>query len=145
LAAGEGNVAAGYQALLDATGSPNIAIGPIAGKKLTTGSDNIYIAYPGAVESGTIRIGTAASQNAVFLAGIGGKTIGGPTMAVVVNEKGRLGVAPAPLAPQTQARPSPGSVAGWRNSKPPSSGFGRRLEQAAKRGVAFTVWTRPVP
>jgi hypothetical protein len=104
LAAGEGNVAAGYQALLNATGSPNIAIGPIAGKKLTTGSDNIYIANPGAVESGTIRIGTAASQNAVFLAGIWGKTIGGPTMAAVVNEKGRLGVAPAPLAPQTQAR-----------------------------------------
>jgi hypothetical protein len=76
LAAGEGNVAAGYQALLNATGSPNIAIGPIAGKKLTTGSDNIYIANPGAVESGTIRIGTAASQNAVFLAGIWGKTIG---------------------------------------------------------------------
>jgi hypothetical protein len=94
---------AGFAGISRNTGA-RIAIGPIAGKKLTTGSDNIYIANPGAVESGTIRIGTAASQNAVFLAGIWGKTIGGPTMAAVVNEKGRLGVAPAPLAPQTQAR-----------------------------------------
>ena len=94
----------GLPALLNATGSPNARSARWPGKNLTTGSDNIYIANPGAVESGTIRIGTAASQNAVFLAGIWGKTIGGPTMAAVVNEKGRLGVAPAPLAPQTQAR-----------------------------------------
>jgi hypothetical protein len=98
--AGHDNVAAGFQALFNATASRNVAIGSNAGVNLTTGGRNIDIANPGvAGESGTIRIGTAANQSAAFLAGVWNKTISGPTKAVVVNAKGRLGTAPAPAAP----------------------------------------------
>jgi hypothetical protein len=105
---GHDNTASGYHALLhNTTGDSNIALGSSAGGNLTTGSNNIDIASPGvAGESGTIRIGTAARQNAAYLAGVFGRTIGGPTKAVVVNKNGRLGTKPAPAAPlrdQTQA------------------------------------------
>ena len=79
---------------------PNVALGSGAGQNLTTGSHSIDIASPGvAAESGTIRIGIAANQNAAYLAGVWKKTIGGPTKTVVVNKNGRLGTAPAPAAP----------------------------------------------
>jgi hypothetical protein len=103
---GNYNVASGYQALRNSTGNQNIGLGPNAGINLTTGSRNIDIANPGAAgESGTIRIGSAANQDAAFIAGVSGKTLSGPTKAVVVNAKGRLGTAPAPAAPlNSQAR-----------------------------------------
>ena len=93
------NTAIGFDALLNSTGAANLALGSGAGKKLTTGSNNVDIANHGvAGESGTIRIGTAA-QTRTFLAGVAGKTIAGPTQAVVVDSAGRLGTAPAPAAP----------------------------------------------
>jgi hypothetical protein len=98
---GHDNVSAGHQALFNnTTGSSNIALGPNAGANLTAGSNNVDIANPGvAGESGKIRIGTEATQQAAYLAGVWGTTIAAPTKAVVMNASGRLGTAPAPAAP----------------------------------------------
>jgi hypothetical protein len=101
---GHDNVADGFNALLNATGSRHVALGSGAGQNLTTGSNDIDIASPGAAgESGTIRIGTATQARA-FLQGVYGKTIGGPTQGVVVNSAGRLGTAPAPAAPALKSQ-----------------------------------------
>jgi len=97
---GHDNSAYGHLALSNATGSRNVALGSGAGQNLTSGSNNVDIASPGvAGESGKIRIGTAANQTAVYLAGVWNKTISGPTKALVVNSAGRLGTAPKPAAP----------------------------------------------
>ena len=95
----------GYQALHDATGSRNVALGPNAGINLTFGSRNVDIANPGvAGESGTIRIGTDANQDAAFLAGVWNTTAPGPTKPVVVNSKGgQLATATGP-SPAAQPR-----------------------------------------
>ena len=86
------NVAAGFQALYSNTsGSNNIALGAEAGYHLTTGSNNVDIANEGSAgESGTIRIGTAATQTKVFIAGIEGSKVTGS--AVYVTSSGQLGV-----------------------------------------------------
>jgi len=90
---GSNNAALGQNALVsNTTGSSNVAIGSHAGFNLTTGSNNIDIGNPGiATEAGIIRIGTVGTQTATFIAGISVSAIGGT--AVVVNNKGRLGVA----------------------------------------------------
>jgi Chaperone of endosialidase len=79
------NTAHGFRALHhNTTGSFNITLGNLAGNNLTTGSNNIDIGNVGvAGESATIRIGTAGTQTATFVAGISG---------VVVNAIGNLGV-----------------------------------------------------
>jgi hypothetical protein len=69
-------------------------LGNLAGQNLTTGSNNIDIGNSGVTgEAGKIRIGTAATQNATFVAGISGVAVTGA--AVVVNSSGQLGVAPS--------------------------------------------------
>jgi hypothetical protein len=89
---------------------PNLALGSNAGAKLTTGSDNLDIANAGVVgESGTIRIGSESNQDEAFLAGVYGKTTGGPTQAVVVNNSGRLETAPA----RPRRRPSGAKTKLW--------------------------------
>ena len=105
---GHGNTATGFLALLsntssdntadgqnalrrNTTGSNNIALGSNAGFNLTRGSNNIDIFDRGvAGEANTIRIGTAGTQNATFIAGISGATV--PTgVAVIVDASGHLG------------------------------------------------------
>jgi hypothetical protein len=68
---GCGNTAAGDGALADhCTGDGNIAVGYNAGASLISGNNNIYIGNNGvASESGIIRIGTAGTQTATYLAG----------------------------------------------------------------------------
>src|SRR6266566_1382794 len=90
---GSNNAALGQNALVsNTTGSSNVAIGSHAGFNLTTGSNNIDIGNPGiATEAGIIRIGTVGTQTATFIAGVSVSAIAGG--AVVVNNKGRLGVA----------------------------------------------------
>jgi hypothetical protein len=68
------NTAHGFRALHhNTTGSFNITLGNLAGNNLTTGSNNIDIGNVGvAGESATIRIGTAGTQTATFVAGISG-------------------------------------------------------------------------
>ena len=96
---GARNVAIGNSALLKSTGSGNIALGSSAGQDLATGSDNVYIANRGVDgDSGQIRIGTAASQNATFIAGISGKSVTANARQVLVSPSGKLGTAPAGAA-----------------------------------------------
>src|SRR5262249_11709687 len=75
----------------DTTGSVNIALGPGAGKNLTTGNRNIDIGNDGvADEEATIRIGTDVEQTRTFIAGIAGKT-SADGVAVLVSADGKLG------------------------------------------------------
>ena len=92
---GSNNTADGLQALLNnTTGNNNIAVGDSAGINLTTGSNNIDIGNSGvAAEAGTIRIGTAGSQTAAFIAGIRETPIAaGGALAVGISVDGQLGV-----------------------------------------------------
>ena len=88
---GFNNIAIGVQALINLTaGSGNIAIGNAAGENLT-GSDNIDIAAAGVGgELNTIRIGTAETHQATYIAGISGVTVAGG-VGVVVDSSGHLG------------------------------------------------------
>ena len=92
--AGEDNVAIGHLAgssLANTTGSNNIALGASAGGALTTGKNNIDIGNSGvAGESNKIRIGTAGTQEATFIAGITGVTVPGG-VGVIVGSDGKLG------------------------------------------------------
>jgi hypothetical protein len=91
-----GNTAIGYDALLnDLTGTNNIAVGQLAGLNLTGGeSDNIEIGNQGVNgESGTIRIGTLATQTKFFAAGIAGVQTGNnDAVPVLIDSAGQLGV-----------------------------------------------------
>jgi hypothetical protein len=90
---GNSNTAIGHSALLNNTsGSSNIAMGDSAGANLTTGSDNIDIGNVGvAGEANAIRIGTAGTQTATFIAGISGATVA-RGVPVVIDADGHLGV-----------------------------------------------------
>jgi hypothetical protein len=89
---GQQNTASGQNALHNNTsGSSNIALGYQAGMNLTTGSNNIDIGALGAAgEARRIRIGTAGTQNATFIAGIRGVTV--PSgVGVIVGSNNQLG------------------------------------------------------
>jgi len=90
---GNNNTAAGNAALeFNTTGSGNIALGNFAGVNLTTGDNNIDIGNGGvAGETGMIRIGTAGSQTATFIAGIRESPIAAG-IAVGITVDGQLGV-----------------------------------------------------
>ena len=89
---GGSNTAEGYQALRNSTtGSNNIALGKGAGSNLTTGSNNIEIGSAGvAAEANTIRLGTAGTQQATYIAGISGTTVAGG-VGVIIDTNGHLG------------------------------------------------------
>jgi Chaperone of endosialidase len=88
---GVANTATGDLALFsNTTGSGNIALGINAGRNLTTGSNNIDIGNVGAsADLNTIRVGTAGTQTATFIAGINGTAVAGNS--VVVDGNGQLG------------------------------------------------------
>lgn len=87
---GNNNTAAGFGALqANAAGSNNIALGYEAGYYVT-GSNNIDIGSTGnAADSGDIRIGTAGTHKATYVAGIATSKITGS--AVYVTAAGKLG------------------------------------------------------
>jgi hypothetical protein len=88
---GSNNTAVGTYALETNSGSANIAVGYGAGGNLTTGKNNIDIDNPGvAGESGTIRIGSSASQTKTFISGIAATAVTGS--AVFVSTSGQLGI-----------------------------------------------------
>jgi trimeric autotransporter adhesin len=93
---GNNNTASGYDALYNnATGSSNIALGFLAGSNLTTGDNNIDIGNPGvAAESGAIRIGTAGTHTAMFVAGVRETPIAAG-VSVGISPGGQLGVRPS--------------------------------------------------
>ena len=90
---GNNNTGTGFNALFNnTTGNTNIAVGDSAGSALTTGNNNIDIGNAGvAGEAGIIRLGTAGTQTATFIAGIRGVPIAGG-MAIGVDPNGQLGV-----------------------------------------------------
>ena len=89
---GSTNTASGINALYsNTTGNNNIAEGFRAGLNLTTGSNNIDIGNVGlAGDTNTIRIGTASTQGATYIAGIYGTSVSGS--AVMISSTGQLGV-----------------------------------------------------
>ena len=93
LGIGNNNVFVGNNAGLNlADGFTNIIVGYNSGLSLTTGDDNIYIGNPGvATETGTIRIGTPATQVAAFIQGIFGTAVQGTGIEVFVDANGQLG------------------------------------------------------
>jgi hypothetical protein len=86
------NTALGFGALFsNTTGSNNIAVGNDAGYNLTHGANNIEIGNEGtSSDNGTIRIGTAGSQTAAYIAGIENTKVTGS--AVFITSSGQLGV-----------------------------------------------------
>ena len=90
---GSANTAVGAQALIqNKTGSYNIAVGNSAGAKIIFGNNNIDIGNEGVSgDSGAIRIGTAGSQTAAYVAGITGVPLAVAT-AVGISADGQLGV-----------------------------------------------------
>jgi Collagen triple helix repeat (20 copies) len=104
---GSSNTALGYDAGSNIRGSNNTALGYAAGAALTTGDNNIDIGNLGvAGDANTIRIGTAGTQSAAYIAGIAGVTVTGNP--VVIDEGGHLGTVdistlqgpPGPQGPQ---------------------------------------------
>ena len=91
---GNDNTAIGHNALLQARGSSNIALGSSAGLNITAGSNNIAIGNVGGEgDTGIIRIGTAGTQTATFIAGIRGTPLSnGAAIAVGITADGQLGV-----------------------------------------------------
>jgi hypothetical protein len=90
---GSYNVALGYFAGYNVTGDSNIIIGSNSGLNLTKGDNNIEIGNQGTkTDANLIRIGDIATQKKTFIAGISGATISNGA-AVMVNNKGQLGVA----------------------------------------------------
>src|SRR5207248_6433890 len=85
---GSGNTAVGDGALgSNTTGNYNIGIGNGGGYYLDTGSNNIAIGNYGVTgDNGIIRIGTAGTNIATFIAGISGTPVVGD--AVVVDSNG---------------------------------------------------------
>jgi hypothetical protein len=95
---GGSNTAIGRNALsFNTTGSANIAVGAGAGQGIVAGSNNVDVgnAAPGD-ESGIIRIGTAGTHTAAFIAGIDGAT-SASGIAVLVNASGALGTTTSSL------------------------------------------------
>jgi hypothetical protein len=88
---GSNNVAVGNNALKnDSAGSGNIAVGYNAGDSLQK-SNNIAIGNAGSSsDSGVVRIGTAGTQTAVYLAGVATTHVTGAS--VIVTSSGQLGV-----------------------------------------------------
>jgi len=85
------NTAVGNGALIASTGSYNIALGWSSGYNLASGNNNIEIGNLGAInENGTIRIGSAGTHMATYIAGITGTQITGS--AVYITASGQLGV-----------------------------------------------------
>lgn len=86
------NTGIGMDALYgNTTGSWNIGLGYQAGYNLTSGTNNIDVGNMGtSSDSDTIRIGTAGTHTAAYIAGINTSTVSG--VPVVVNSYGQLGV-----------------------------------------------------
>jgi len=89
---GSYNTASGLDALLqNTTGSNNVGLGYGAGQNITTGNNNIAIGNSGASsDNGVIRIGTAGTQGATYIAGINGATAS-QGVPVYIDANGQLG------------------------------------------------------
>ncbi len=101
---GADNTAVGTNALLNDTGSGNIALGSGAGSDHTSDFNNIDIGnIDHAGESGVIRIGTGGTQTSTLIAGIFG--VGFGTDPVFVSSNGQLGVGVSSARFKTEIKP----------------------------------------
>jgi hypothetical protein len=101
---GADNTAVGTNALLNDTGSGNIALGSGAGSDHTSDFNNIDIGNIGhGGESGVIRIGTGGTQTSALIAGIFG--VGFGTDPVFVSSNGQLGVGVSSARFKTEIKP----------------------------------------
>ena len=92
---GHDNTAVGVLALDNSTGNSNIALGSNAGLNVTTGSNNVDIGNKGlAGDAKKIRIGTAGTHTATFVAGIYNVNQGGTIKPLYINNNGQLGTQP---------------------------------------------------
>ncbi len=110
--AGNLNSSLGATSLLNlVSGSNNLALGEGAGENYTGAeSSNIMIANPGVLgESNTIRIGVdgvgLGQQDAAYMAGVYGRSVGGTNQTVVIDNAGKLGsvVSPPPISNAAKA------------------------------------------
>ena len=112
---GGGNTGLAVQALINlTTGSNNVAVGFDAGANVSSGSGNVMIGYGSggslmtidsnnidignagvAGDPAVIRIGTAGTHTAGYIAGISGLAPSGVTLPVVINSNGQLGTGAA--------------------------------------------------
>jgi hypothetical protein len=121
------NTAVGYHALSNNNGSNNIALGQVAGNRLTTGDNNIDIGNAGQEgESSTIRIGF--SQTTTFIAGISGAVVTGAT--VVVNAAGQLGTAPSSCRFKNDIKPMDRASESLFSLKPVSFRYKKGIDPA---------------
>jgi trimeric autotransporter adhesin len=121
------NTAVGYHALSNNNGSNNIALGQVAGNRLTTGDNNIDIGNAGqAGESSTIRIGF--SQTTTFMAGISGAVVTGAP--VVVNSDGQLGTAPSSCRFKNDIKPMDRASESLFSLKPVSFRYKKGIDPA---------------
>ncbi len=104
---GTDNIAIGFGALLNNTGSGNVALGTLAGANLTTGNSNLVIGnlLAGvAGEANTMRIGL--SQFRTFISGIRGVTTGvNDAVNVVIDSAGQLGTTSSSRRFKKEIRP----------------------------------------
>jgi hypothetical protein len=115
------NTAIGVAALIENTGSNNIAVGVNAGGDLTTGGQNICIGHPGvAGESQTIRIGSTAHRRA-FLAGVRGvTTTSADGTAVLIDSNGQLGTVSSSASVKREITDVSGASSGLLKLRPVS-------------------------
>lgn len=92
------NSSLGATSLLNlVSGSNNLALGEGSGENYTGAeSSNIMIANPGVLgESNTIRIGVdgvgLGQQDAAYMAGVYGRSVGGTNQTVIIDNTGKLG------------------------------------------------------
>lgn len=98
LTTGDSNVTLGSSSLQNVvTGSNNISLGVNSSQNYTGAeSSNIIIGNDGVLgESNTIRIGTDGvgdgQQDAAYMAGVYGRSVGGTNEAVIIDNSGKLG------------------------------------------------------
>jgi len=121
-------------------GHERFALGYGAGAALTTGSSNIDIGAAGAAgESGKIRIGTAGTQTATFIAGISGAVVTGA--AVYVTTAGQLGVLASSERYKTAVAPMASTTGRLKELRPVTF----RLKTDPKAGRQYGLTPRKSP
>ena len=89
---GSDSTGVGANALMNATGSSNLALGSQSGSNLLGGSNNIYLSNTGlSGDSAAIKIGTVGTQTTCHVAGINGSTVGAGAAYVFCDSTGTLG------------------------------------------------------
>jgi len=127
---GSNNVAVGYAAGNTLLGTNNIVIGMNAATNLTGNnrSNNIEIGSPGvAGDSNVIRLGDPAIQTKTFIAGIRGATLANGS-AVMVNNRGQLGVATSSARYKEAIKPMDKSSEAILALKPVSFRYNKELD-----------------